>query len=145
MEDYLGIAIGDKLVVVLQVFPQVPVVVDFSVENYPQRAIVVAHGLVTAAQVNDRQTPMAQADEVIKVGTVVIGAPMLQCVGHGLNIYRRHTHRVELSADSAHSRLVLPLSNDSLVQSQLGLQNALSCTHLADGLPLNLSRVGKVT
>jgi len=77
VKDYLGVTIGGKLVVVLQILSQVPVVVDFSVEDYPQRTIVVAHRLVTATQVNNRQAPVAQADEFIKVGSIVIGAPML--------------------------------------------------------------------
>ena len=52
------VALGDQLL------PDLPVVVDLAVEDDPQGAADVGHRLVAAAEVDDAQAAMAEADVV---------------------------------------------------------------------------------
>jgi len=81
-------------------------VINLSVEYYLYRAVFIRHRLVSGgAQVDDRQTPMAESYTRPNVGTFVVWSPMRECVAHELDdsfIDRIEGLAVDYAADSTH-------------------------------------------
>ena len=54
VKQYFGVALsGELMFAMLQLMPQLPVIVDFSVKNYRHTLVFIVHRLMTAAQIND--------------------------------------------------------------------------------------------
>ena len=86
VQDGFGVAIGEEGVArSLQFFAQVLEVVDFAVEGDDDIALLVLHGLVALRQVDDGQAAEAHGDVVVHKVPVLIGAAVLDAVGHVLH------------------------------------------------------------
>ena len=69
-------------------------VVDLAVEDQPQRAIFVAHRLVTCgAEVENGQAAEAERDAALQVLTVIVGAAVHQRAVHCSDVARQFTWR----------------------------------------------------
>ena len=66
----------------LEVGAQLAVVVDFSVEDYLDGAVFVAHGLIAGAQIDDAEAPVAQRGVFVGHPAVGIRTAMRQAVAH---------------------------------------------------------------
>jgi len=58
------------------------VIVNFTVADRHDAFIFVEHGLIAAAQVNNRKPPKAEAQPLIKIMPKIVGSPMNQRIGH---------------------------------------------------------------
>ena len=77
MDDDLGVAPGGEPVsVCLQLGAQLEEIVDLAVERHPDRAVLVAHRLPAAGQVDDAEPALAEADVALDVEPLVVGAAM---------------------------------------------------------------------
>jgi hypothetical protein len=86
MDDYFRVAMGIKSMAALdQVFAQFGKVVDFPVEDDPNRPIFIKNWLVTARKVDDAKSPHPQPRTVLDEKTFVIRAPMHDCLAHAVN------------------------------------------------------------
>src|SRR5580704_15769687 len=89
----------------LQLHPQLRCVEDFPVADEAHRAVLVAHGLVTARQVDNREAAEAQGDRTLDVVAAIVRAPVHLDRAHGLD--NRRCRRlppieVEIAGHSAH-------------------------------------------
>ena|SRR5437588_2776529 len=105
MNDRFGIA--GRLINVAACFEagaKVSMVVDFSVVGYPNILVFIAHRLMAACEIDDRKTPMAEADLSVDVCSSVIGSAMCEAVPHS-HEGRRVNRAVEVcrDGDSANS------------------------------------------
>src|SRR5215467_7649111 len=61
MNNCFGVALGAIVMALrLQLLPQLRVIVDFPVEDDPNRSIFIANGLVPGSEVHDAQPPHAK-------------------------------------------------------------------------------------
>ena len=79
-EHHLGVAVGPELPVVDELGPQLPVVVDLAVVDDLQ--VRGPERLVPSGDVDDRQSPVTQAQAFVGEGAVVVGAAVLDQVEH---------------------------------------------------------------
>jgi hypothetical protein len=86
-----------------QIGAQFPVVVDFSVEDHPNRPVFVTHGLVAGTQIDDAEPAHADGATAFDMEPLVIGAAMADLVAHGLDewVFRFSIEQDE-AGDSAH-------------------------------------------
>jgi hypothetical protein len=52
------------------------VIVDFTIEDNPNRAVLIADGLVAGDQVNDAQAPHSESDAAVRVNTLIVRTAM---------------------------------------------------------------------
>src|SRR5580658_870567 len=55
-----------------QPFPQNLVIVNFAVEDYPDRPVLIADGLVASDQVDDAEAPHSQSDAAFRVDSLIV-------------------------------------------------------------------------
>ena len=84
---------------------EILIVVDFPIEDNPYVAVLVADGLLTCIEVNDRQTSMAESHLRILIDPFIIRTPMAYRLQHcpdetSLNLGA--FLESQFSADSAH-------------------------------------------
>ena len=85
VEQHLRVRLGGELVALLeQLLPQGAVVVDLPVEHEDLGAVLVQNGLAPALQVDDGESPEAQADLPVGIVVRVVRSPVADGVGHGL-------------------------------------------------------------
>jgi hypothetical protein len=77
------------------------VVVDLSVEHYPDGAILIVDRLVTRVYVDDRQSTHTQRSTIAEVIAFVIGATMRQQCAHFLRA--RLVSPTDISTDNANN------------------------------------------
>ena len=88
-----------------EVLPERFEVVDLAIEDDPDRAVFVRHGLVPAAQVDDRQPAMPERDGAVDVQTCIVRPPVSQDVAHPFqhgSVGRFVPRKVDESADATH-------------------------------------------
>ena len=84
MDDDLGVAPGGEPVsVCLQLGAQLEEIVDLAVERHPDRAVLVAHRLPAAGQVDDAEPALAEGDVALDVEPLVVGAAMREAGAEG--------------------------------------------------------------
>src|SRR6266699_3828278 len=98
----VGVSTGD------QWFAQRLVVVDFAIEDHPERAVLVAHGLVAGGEIHDAEPAHADADAILRIDPLVVRPAMGHNVTHlaqdhgiGLRVFLK----LEESGYSTHSVL----------------------------------------
>src|SRR6266853_2264629 len=95
-----GVAQSDELLAKRQV------IVDFSIEDDPNGAVLVAEGLVPSGEVHNTQPAHAYAGAVVCVDSVVIRSAMRHDVAHPAQLSRvgpRVPSKFQDSSYSAHS------------------------------------------
>ena len=93
MNDGFGIALGAIAVTPgFQVLPQIPMVVDFTVENYPNAALFIADRLMTSLNVDNAQAAHCQSDILLDKEAVVVGPAV-----DNLTVHRHQQYRDSLA------------------------------------------------
>src|ERR1700722_6681528 len=86
VDDHLGV--GGRVEAVargFQVTSQFPVVVDFAVEDDPDRAILVVDWLVPGREIDDAEPPHAERDAGVHPDTLVVRAAMADDGAHAVD------------------------------------------------------------
>ena len=76
---------GKNMAVGQQFLPQLGIVVDFAIEEYPDAAVLVGDGLMSSGNVNDTQATVAQTNPTGSEDSIVIGSTMTQGGVHGVD------------------------------------------------------------
>jgi hypothetical protein len=66
----------------LEFLAEFPVVVDLAIENDPGSAILIVNRLLSALQIDDRQTAHSQSNCLIEVETVVVRSTVTDSRAH---------------------------------------------------------------
>ena len=114
MDDDLGVAPGGEPVsVCLQLGAQLEEIVDLAVERHPDRAVLVAHRLPAAGQVDDAEPALAEADVALDVEPLVVGAAMREAGAKAIEdrLLDRTPLQVQDPRNAAHRS---PLEENSL-------------------------------
>src|SRR5665213_856041 len=110
MNDHLGVALRSEAVPFpLQVLPKFAMVVDLSVQDHRDRAILVEDGLVPRHEVYDPQSLDPQAHAVVYVHAARIGTAMLDGAAHPMQklCLGSLTVDFDLTDYAAHARISL--------------------------------------
>src|SRR5712692_9284963 len=109
MNDGFGVAVSAVGVSTRdQRFAQRLVVVDFAIEDDPERAVLVAHGLVAGGEIHDAEPAHADADAILRIYPLVVRPAMGHHVTHLAQdrwISLRVFLKLEESGYSTHSGL----------------------------------------
>src|SRR5438552_1213003 len=80
MDDHLGVGIRSKLMALfLQLCSQFSVIVNLAVEDDPHRFFCVRHRLMTAGEIDDRQSPEAQTNRPVDEEAFIIRSTSAFC------------------------------------------------------------------
>ena len=84
----------------LELAAQLAVVVNFAVEDDPDRARLVVHRLPAARQIDDAEAPHAEGEPRLNVHAFVVGSPVADHVAHPVDEgeFRLETRRRLLAA-----------------------------------------------
>src|SRR5580700_10985330 len=83
VNDGLGIALGSITMAARdQSLAQRTVVIDFTVENYPDRTIFVAERLMSVGDVDDAEAAHAEADIALRENAVIVWTAMGHHIAH---------------------------------------------------------------
>jgi hypothetical protein len=85
--------------------PQFPEVVNLTIEDDPDGAVLIREWLVTSAEIDDREPPVSQAHARSPVESLIIGASMAYGTQHGADKRRINACtliKIQFPADSAH-------------------------------------------
>ena len=83
MDDHFGVGVGAKdVAALLELGAQLLEVVDFAVEDDPDRLVGIGHRLMAAGEIDDRQPPEAEADRTLHEVALVIRAAMGDRISH---------------------------------------------------------------
>src|SRR5262245_34057385 len=83
MNDCLGVGVGFELMAALdERFTQFGKIVDFTIEDNPDRSVLVANRLMAARHINDRKPPHTKSDIVLEIESLVVRAAMNDCASH---------------------------------------------------------------
>ena len=107
VDDDLGIGTGSERMAELdQLLAQFDEVVDLAVEDHLDRAVLVAHRLRSAFDVDDAQAPVAERCGLVHEVAFAVGAAVRQRFRHSnqKRPLRWRTGAVEDACDSAHER-----------------------------------------
>jgi hypothetical protein len=74
MEDDLGVGIGAELVVMFQLGPQLPVVINLSVYHDAEAVILVPNGLASTGEVHNGKATENKGDVVGVVERLIVRA-----------------------------------------------------------------------
>ena len=111
MDDDFGVAAGPEDVsALLEVVPQLAVVVDLAVEDDPDRAVFVGHRLMPALEVDDAQPAHAERDAVSEIHALIVRAAVHDGRAHVADLvlgYRRAVPADD-SSNAAHRTRALP-------------------------------------
>ena len=108
MDDDLDVAAArEDVALALELGAQRLEVVDLTVAHHPHRAVFVGDRLVAGGEVDDRQTAHAETYSGRAPEAFVVGAPMLDRIGHQAQLVDRDGSTVEANdaRDSAHGYL----------------------------------------
>src|SRR5215510_14727688 len=86
-------------------FAQFEEVIYFTVEHYPDCAVLIGDRLVAGGEIDDRESPHSQRDIGYEVGTFVVGASVKELSGHrvrDLHVNRLISILIDDSYYSAH-------------------------------------------
>ena len=90
----------------LEIAPQLVVVVDFSVEDDPDRPVFVGHRLIAAGAVDNGQPAVAEREPRRAVNSSAVRTAMNQSVRHGADgvthVWGQITVQTDDAADTAH-------------------------------------------
>jgi hypothetical protein len=109
VEDYFGIAVGVKLVAeFFQLSSELPIIVDFAIEDDPGGAIPIVNWLLAALDINNRQAAHTQAHWSTKIEAIVIWPAVAYSRGHAAHEFLIDWNIVatNYSYDSTHSQTV---------------------------------------
>jgi hypothetical protein len=114
VDDHLAVGAGGEAVAPgLEVGPQLAKVVDLAVEHGVQRAVLVAHRLAPARQIDDRQPPHPEQRLAVAIDPFVVGPAMgdggVHRARHRL-VGRRAARGRDDADDPAHGQLACPRS-----------------------------------
>jgi hypothetical protein len=86
VNDGLGVGVGVEAVTAgTQVVAQLAIVVDFAVEDDPDRAVFIANRLMTAREVDDAQPSHPQRDTIVHEHTFIVRTPMPDDLAHSVH------------------------------------------------------------
>src|SRR5476651_2145066 len=106
MHDHFCVALSFKNVAFAQQkCAQFLIVIDFSVEDDLDSAVLVRDGLMASLKIDDRESAKTQSDRSRDVVPVIVRPTMVNSVRHGLHERRRHclpATKHHFSADSTH-------------------------------------------
>ena len=106
VDNGLGVAVGAVAMALgCQAFSQSRMVVDFSVENDPDRAVFVADGLVAGGEIDDAQAAHAQAHGAVGEHAFVVGPAVQHGAAHladGSGFDLAILREVDYTGDSTH-------------------------------------------
>jgi hypothetical protein len=133
MHPGLGVTTGRELVPSgSQFFLELNIVEELSVEGDPNRSILIAEGLSTAGEVDDREPTRSERDAKFLIRILIIRTTMSDRPGHRQQAVCREFSRssqVDRTGDTTHKD-ALPhcfrLRNPPKVQSWLDSGNALN-------------------
>src|SRR5580704_16029791 len=121
MDDCFRITLSSIAVSLLfEGLSQLPVVVDLAVEYNPDGIVLIGHGLVTGAQINDAQPTHCEAYVPIQVKTLVIGPTMHNLSVHCLQSLALNAAlrtKIKRSTNSAHRYPLLKREAESVARS----------------------------
>src|SRR5205085_775399 len=94
-----------RMPALLEVAPQLLVVVDFAVENDPDGSVFVRDRLVAVIEIDDAEAPHANRHAVADVHTLIVRAAMRHDPAHGTNLVFLNGPSVpaNYACDAAHS------------------------------------------
>src|SRR5207248_938932 len=102
VDDSLGVAVrAIRMATSHEFFPQLSMVVDFAIENNPQRFNFVADGLMTGGEINNTEPAHADADAAVNMDAIVVWTAMRYNFKHAVQDGRIGTGAV---AKLVHSR-----------------------------------------
>src|SRR5579883_2295079 len=127
MDQDFGIAAGLELVSASRKLrAQLVVIVDFSVENCPDGAVFVAHGLLPACNVGDAKAAHADCTAAFDVEALMIGPAVPHEVAHSADFGKLGRSTPEkLSGNATHGLGVRRLAG----YSQRRVQETTDCEH----------------
>src|SRR6266513_6556475 len=77
MNDRFSIAVGVKsMSKFFQLLPQLEIVIDLAVEDYPCCSILIVNRLLTTFEIDDRETAHSQSHRTANVKAVFVGTAM---------------------------------------------------------------------
>ena len=79
-----------------QLGPKLDVVEDLAVERDPQRAVLVGHRLMAAADIDDAESGVAERTRPVQVHTLGVGPAVRQRAGHPFDQLRRRWRAIEI-------------------------------------------------
>ena len=86
MNDGLGVTIGaEVMTMLLEVFLQFPIVIDFPIQDDENALIFVKNWLVTASKIDDRETAHAQGNTLIYPYPLVIWPTVANDLAHAVD------------------------------------------------------------
>jgi hypothetical protein len=120
MNDDFGIGLrAEDVSVGLEYCPQLLEVVDLAVEYDPYGFCLIRHGLVSAAKIDDREPPEAEAQRTGKIEPFIVRPAMGQRSRHPLDIIQKDRALIDevvLTADTAHGIVTYPLGCSGLLR-----------------------------
>src|SRR5215469_930498 len=103
----------ENVAITFQFTSELEKVIDFTVENHPDRFFPVRHGLMPPGQVDNREPAKAKSERSGDIVSLVITASMHEGLGHRLNVTTTdglQTTEVKLSTNTAHLTTVSAFS-----------------------------------
>src|SRR5499426_2304088 len=101
MDDYLSVRICPKDVTMgLKLCLKLGEVVNFAVENDPNRSISIGHRLMPARKVDNRETPKSQTNRTGHILSFVVGPSMRNSIRHlfdCIRIYGTVGYKIKLT------------------------------------------------
>jgi hypothetical protein len=83
VNDRFSVAVGvERVAEFLQLFSQLKIVIDLTIENYPASAILIVYRLLTAVQVDNGKPAHPEANVSIQIKTVVVRSPVTDRIAH---------------------------------------------------------------
>ena len=106
-DDDFGIGVAEERVTEVEEFlADFEIVIDFAIEDHPDIARGIGHGLVTSGgEIEDGESAEGEAEGAIEVEAIVIGAAVGESAGHfgeSLGVGGGAGGEVELADDTAH-------------------------------------------
>src|SRR5215469_1838112 len=109
MDDHFGIAVcGETVATFLEFCSQFTEVVNFSVENNPDRFVFVVNRLVSAGQVDDAQSPHSQGDVISNEYALVVRPSVENRLAHPMSscVVGSNAIEAQYPGYAAHVRLI---------------------------------------
>jgi hypothetical protein len=90
-------------------------VVNLTVVDDPDRAILIGNGLFATLQVDDAQTAVAESNHAADIGTFIIRPAMRDGSEHPLDLFVLNAFQVVLAANTTHA--IYPIIKISFMMS----------------------------
>src|ERR1700733_10985391 len=105
------------------------IVVNFSVQQSPNRSIFITDGLATTRNVNDAQAAVTKADSHADINALVVRSTMTQRLVHPAYRFSRHRAALIEFEDSANSTHTLSGHGFLLLHQQIYIEIAIALHH----------------